>query len=460
MKYYVDKNVELTPYEIRTYVENFKSSEELKRLKMLDDYYHGKNHGIMNRVSSNEINNQIISGFPRYISTMNTGYFTGNSDSITYNFPNDNEDVKENFAYNDEPSVTTSLALNMSIYGYAVEQYYVDNAGEFRFKCINPMNVVLLFEDNIEEDLCGVIKFREYPFKDKDGKELTKQVLEYYTANVYREYVFFDEAYQSDLTNDENSVNLFSDVPFTYYENPDRMGDFENVITLIDSYDRVLSDNNDLFDYFADAYLVFKGVQHPEDIKLKEMKGLNIGPDEDVFYLAKPQVSDDIINFTDTLKRDIHKFSFTVDLTDPDYLSAQSGVAQKLKLQGLEFLTSLKESKMKKGLTRRLELLANFKSLSNSNFEYTKSVIIFKRNTIEILSEILDSVIKLKGIISDETLLSRIPDIEVDTELKRLKKQKEQAIIDFNVPNPNNPNDFYNKQPKVEEEVEEDESAE
>ena len=49
MKYYVDKNVVLTPYQVRAYVEDFKASEEMKRLKMLDDYYHGKNHGITNR---------------------------------------------------------------------------------------------------------------------------------------------------------------------------------------------------------------------------------------------------------------------------------------------------------------------------------------------------------------------------------------------------------------------------
>ena len=199
---------------------------------------------------------------------------------------------------------------------------------------------------------------------------------------------------------------------------------------------------------------------------LKTMKGIEIPSDGDISYLSKPQVSGDIITFTDTLKRDIHKFSFTVDLTDKDYLTSQSGISQKLKLQGLEFLTSLKEANLRKGLLRRLELLAGFKALSNSNFEYKKAVIIFKRNTIEALSEVLDAVLKLKGIISDETLMTKIPDIDPDEEIKKLKKQKEQAIIDFNVPNPNNPNDFYKKQhnpqqPKeVEKEVEEeDESA-
>lgn len=197
-----------------------------------------------------------------------------------------------------------------------------------------------------------------------------------------------------------------------------------------------------------------------DTVNLKQLKGIEIPSDGDISYLAKPQVSNDIITFTDTLKRDIHKFSFTVDLTDKDYLTSQSGISQKLKLQGLEFLTSLKEANLRKGLLRRLEILAGFKALSNSNFEYKKAVIIFKRNTIEALSEVLDAVLKLKGIISDETLMTKIPDIDPDEEIKKLKKQKEQNMIDFNVPNPNNPNDFYKKQqPKVEEEVDNNESA-
>lgn len=456
MKYYVNKDLVLGPHQVRTYVEDFKQSDELKRLKRLEDYYHGRNQGITNRQIKNNTNNKLISGFPRYICTMTSGYFTGSSDSITYNFPKDNEEVKDNFAYNDESAVTTTISLNMAIYGYAVEQYYIDKEGNFRFKCISPMNTVLLFEDNIEEDLCGVIKFREYPYKDEMGRDVTKQVIEYYTADLYREYVFFNDAFQSNIV--KESVNVFDDVPFTYYENVDRLGDFENVISLIDAYDGIMSDNADLFNYYNDCYLVCKSFSMDDSVNLKQLKGLEIPADGDVFYLTKPQVSGDIVSFMEELRKDIHKFSFTVDLTDKEYLTAPSGTALLLKMQGLEFLTSLKESKVKKGLLRRLEIFSHFKALSNSDFEFHKAVIVFKRNSIQPLTEILDAALKLKGIISEETLLSRIPDIDVEDEMKKLKKEKEQNVIDFNVPNPANPNDFYNKAHK--EEVEEDESNE
>ena len=225
------------------------------------------------------------------------------------------------------------------------------------------------------------------------------------------------------------------DVPFTYYENPDRLGDFESVLTLIDAYDKALSDNSNLFEYYNDCYIVFKGCEFIEDnsVKLKDMKGLNLPEGADVFYLQKPQVSGDLISYLETLRKDIHKYSMVPDLTDKDYLSAQSGVAMRLKLQGLEFLTGVKESNFRKGLTRRLEILGDYLSLSNNDFDFDKALIVFKRNTVESLSEIIDNAIRLKDIISTESVLDMIPTVDSREELKRLDKEKEQNIQQFNI---------------------------
>ena len=35
------------------------------------------------------------------------------------------------------------------------------------------------------------------------------------------------------------------------------MGDFESVIALIDAYDKALSDNSNLFEYYNDCYIVY-----------------------------------------------------------------------------------------------------------------------------------------------------------------------------------------------------------
>ena len=459
-KYFVDPAIVFTPNQLYEYVDDFKNGSEYKRLVNLEKYYKANNTTIMNRRKSlnDDINNKLVSGYPRYITTMTTGYFVGGAESVSYIFPTKNELIESNFRYNDERAITTNLAKNASIYGYAIEQYFIDKDGEFRFKDIDPKNVILLFEDNIDEDLLAVIKFRDYTFTKVNGDTEIKTVVEFYNRESYCEYTFIDGTYKPNETIEED--NVFMDVPFTYYENPDRLGDFESIVTLIDAYDKALSDNSNLFEYYNDCYIVFKGCElDAEDVKLKDMKGLNIPEGADVFYLQKPQVTGDLMNFLGTLRKDIHKFSLVPDLTDKDFLNASSGVAMRLKLQGLEFLTGVKESNFRKGLTRRLELLGDYLSLSNNGFEFDKALIVFKRNTVESLSEILDSAIRLKGIISDESVLDMIPTVDTQEELKRLKDQKEENMLAFNMQN--RVNDFFNKEDGADKEepqvVEEDE---
>ena len=433
-KYFVDPSIEFTPYQIYQYVEDFKNGSEHKRLVNLEKYYKANNSTIMNRKKSlnDDINNKLVSGYPRYITTMATGYFVGGSESVKYIFPAKNDSIEDNFRYNDERAVTTNLAKNASIYGYAVEQYFIDKEGNFRFKEIDPKNVILLFENNVDEDLLAVIKFIDYTYTKANGDKEIKTLIEFYNKDRYCEYTFIDGSYKPEYTLEDD--NMFIDVPFTYYENPDRLGDFESIITLIDAYDKALSDNSNLFEYYNDCYIVFKGCElDDEEVKLKDMKGLNIPEGADVFYLQKPQVSGDIMNYLDTLRKDIHKFSMVPDMTDKDFLNASSGVAMRLKLQGLEFLTGVKESNFRKGLTRRLEILADYLSISNNDFEFERALIVFKRNTVEALSEIIDSAVRLKGIISDESVIDMLPNVDTQEELKKLKKQKEENMQTFNM---------------------------
>ena len=431
-KYFVDPSIEFTPHQLYDYVNDFKNGSEYKRLVNLERYYAANNTSIMNRRKSlnDDINNKLVSGYPRYVTTMTTGYFVGGAESVKYIFPSKNELIENSFRYNDERAITTNLAKMASIYGYAIEQYFIDSDGNFRFKDIDPKNVILLFENNIDENLLAVIKFRDYTYSKANGDTEIKTVIEFYNKERYCEHVFIDGSYKQQYTIEED--NVFSDVPFTYYENPDRLGDFESIISLVDAYDKALSDNSNLFEYYNDCYIVFKGCElDTEDIKLKDMKGLNIPEGADVFYLQKPQVSGDIMNYLETLRKDIHKFSMVPDLTDKDFLNAASGTAMRLKLQGLEFLTGVKESNFRKGLTRRLEILGDYLSLSNNGFEFDKALIVFKRNTVESLSEILDSAIRLKDIISEESVLDMIPTVDTAEELKRLEKQREQQNVNI-----------------------------
>ena len=117
-KYFVDPSIEFTPYQIYQYVEDFKNGSEHKRLVNLEKYYKANNSTIMNRKKSlnDDINNKLVSGYPRYITTMATGYFVGGSESVKYIFPAKNDSIEDSFRYNDERAVTTNLAKNASTF--------------------------------------------------------------------------------------------------------------------------------------------------------------------------------------------------------------------------------------------------------------------------------------------------------------------------------------------------------
>lgn len=178
---------------------------------------------------------------------------------------------------------------------------------------------------------------------------------------------------------------------------------------------------------------------------LKTSKGFQIpNADGEIYFLEKPKISADSIQYSKELEDKLFKFSMVPDLTSPEYLQAQSGTAMRLKLTGLEFIACNKEALFRKGLFRRLEIMSNIKNISTeSKIDFTDIEIIFKRNTVESLSEVVDTAMKLKSIVSTETLLDMIPYCDREEELERLKKEKEENMMMFNMQN--NVNSFFNE---------------
>ena len=147
-------------------------------------------------------------------------------------------------------------------------------------------------------------------------------------------------------------------------------------------------------------------------------------------FLSKPNITSDSLDYIGKLKEDIHKFSHVPDVSD-DKIFGTSGVALKYKMQPLEYLCALKENNFRKGLTRRLELLCNFLSLKNREFDFSEITISFTRNMVEDIASVYDTVLKLKDVISTETLLEKLPDINKEIELERIKQEKEENMEEF-----------------------------
>ena len=397
---------------------------ELPRLQKLENYYNANNE-IKNRVMKDvsKPNNKIANAYASYITDTLVGYFIG--EPITYTSNDDVllQDLNMMFEYNDEADENAELAKNASIYGVAYEMLYLSEEDKMiRFKALNPKEVIPVFDKTIEQNLLAVIRY----YDDYDYVENKTFTIVEVIDNVKVRRLRLDNTF----TQLDEYQHYFSMVPVAIFKNnEDETGDFEQVISLIDAYDKMESDSLNDFEYFVDAYLALYGYNADSDdvAKMKENRVLLMDEGTSAEWLVK-QTSDTYVeNMKNRLDKDIHKFAKCPNMSDQEFASNASGVAIKFKLLGTENLVSIKERKFKRGLQQRLELMSMINSVLREGFDWRAIDIIFTRNIPSNDTDIANMVNTLKDIVSEETLLAQIPFVDdVQTELEKLKAEREE----------------------------------
>lgn len=423
----LESSEQLTPEVVRELIIKFRG-EELPRLKKLKDYYMNKT-AILRRpcVDPSKPNNKVVHPYAQYITDTLTGYFVG--EPVTYSANEDIDNLKMIYEYNDEQDENMTLAKDCSIYGKAFEYVYIDTDGNVRFVAMDPRQIIPVYQNTLDSELIGVIRF--YPYRDVVFG-VDKIIIEVYDEKEMRKYE------TSDAVADFNYVgtwpHAFNSVPFVEYKNnDDSYGDFEGVISLIDAYDALVSDDLNDFEYFVDAYLALYGyTAEPEDIaQMKAQRVLLMDNDSKAEWLVKQGDSTGVEITKQRLERDIHKFSKTPDSNDTNFSANVSGVAMRYKLLGTENLGSIKERKFKKGLQRRLELISYIlKVLSRPSFDWLGVDINFTRNLPVNEDDVSTMIKNLNGIVSKQTLVAQLPFVDDPAkEMEMLNNELKSSIF-------------------------------
>ena len=430
----IDKETEINGKVVKWIIEKHK--EEKTRRSNLREYYNNNNTTIMNREYKDlkKPMNKLAHPFASYITNMAVGYFLGKP--VAYN--SENVDLLERlntvFKYNDEADNNTTLAKHSSIGGYSVELLYVDENSEARFVALPGDEVAIVYDNTLEENiLCAVRYFEE----EIPGEDKAKTTVNVYTKELIQTYELVDD--EAKHMPDKDEVHFFGDVPVSVYLNNDEMyGDFEKVKSLIDAYDQAQSDTANDFEYFTNALLVISGVPIEDKeagLDFKNDRVINfMGSDGKAEYLIKNINDSALENYKNRLVEDIEKFTQVPALTDEKFAGNVSGESMKYKLMGLENITGIKEAKFKKGLMRRIELLCNFLNISTNDIAlYTDIQPVFTRNRPQNETELANMVKGLYGILSDETLISRLPFIEnAREEIEKRNSEKESTLDGYN----------------------------
>ena len=407
------------PAELLDLVQRFINKRY--QYQVLQDYYIGK-QDILNRTmnDASKPNNRVVNNFAKLIVDTNSSYFMGQP--ITYVGEDEKtlDKVHRWLDDNDAHDVDAELAKLCSMMGHAFEFHWINAEGKHKFKYASPMDVLAIYSADLDEELLCAVNIsckvdarterKIYQIEIYDSKEITRM----------------QGCLDGSPTNWEViqvKSHLFGEVPvIEYIANEERQGDFESIMTQIDAYDQVVSDSVNDIEYWNDSYLLLRDLQATTLEDIQEMKNnrvLMVDGTGDASFLTRSVNDTHIENIKNRLVQDIHKHAQTPNLSDEQFATNLSGTAIRYKLLALENRTSTRERKFTKALLKRLRLGFHTMGLRGEELTYDIKPV-FVRNLPANLVEIADMTIKLKDIVSDETLRSQIPfvsDLEKEREL-------------------------------------------
>lgn len=389
--------------------------EGVYRLEKLRDYYDGRHEIARRRRSAGLPNMRVMHAFPRYISTMASGYLIGNPVEYTSADPADALDMLlTEYRRCAIDSVDAELARDASIFGKGVELVFSDDCARPCSAALDPRDAFVVYDDSVQNrPLLGMHCAAR---RDGTGK-LKDYSVQVYTADkalVYRVKNPADPRMKDPVSVQEH---FFGRVPMIeYWNDENEKGDFEDVMSLIDAYNLLQSDRMNDKQQFVDALLVLYGCTLEVDAmgrtpgqQLREDKALSL-PDCDARaeWLCKQLNEADTEILKNALRADIHKMSMVPDLTDEQFAGNSSGVAMRYKLLGLEQLTRIKERWFREALRERLRVYAHFlERRSGLHLDVEKVSMIFTRALPVNELEEAQTLAELADILPAQTLEAR-----------------------------------------------------
>lgn len=424
---------ELSIEDIQKFIKKHKA-ESIRYIK-LQKYYEGK-HDILDYTSRDgQPNNKIVNPYPKYITDMLVGYFVGQP--ISYTSKEEDgllEDLQAIFDYSDEQEENLELAKICSIKGKAYELLYRDEDARIRFNEFGPDQMFVIYDMTISPSIKFAIRY--YDVGEGNDKITYAEVYDKEVCTLYK-------GKDSDLSLDQVTPHTFKDVPVVeYVNNKEEQGDFEQVITLIDAYNKAQSNTLNDMDQFTDAYLILVNMAGTDSDRIDELQRnrvMLLDDDGDAKWLIKEINDAWVENYKDRVRRDIHKFSYTPDMQDESFGNNLSGVSIRYKILAMEQIRSNKERKFKKGLQRRIELIYNSLSLEKDIDLFTSINIKFANTLPQNIYELSQTIKNLSPYLSSETLLNQLPFVEnAKEELEKKKAEDEEIISSYNFTNIDN----------------------
>ena len=369
--------------------------------------------------------NRLAVNFPRYITDTFTGYGYGVPIKVTHPDEKVNDAIQLFGRQNEITDHEAEMVKKCCIYGHAFEFLYQNEQHETKVSSISPKELFVVYDDKLSQRALFAVRYGIYPqSSDKAGKTYG----EVYTKNFI--YTFEDKKVS------EGIDNPYGFIPCVEWRlNDERMGLFEPITGLVETYNATLGEKANDVDAFAEAYLAIlgaelddDGVRHIRDNRIINLYGTDNAKDILIQFLQKPTADGTQENLLNRLETLIYQISMVANISDESFGNAASGVSLAYKLQAMSNLALTFDRKIEKSLRKRYKIFCSLATNVHNPLAYqdieiktTRNIPVNTQNEAQIAST-------LQGVVSKETqlsVLSIVPDVR--REIEKMEEEEEEA---------------------------------
>ena len=425
-----DPSKEIDSALLAYYISKHKA--EISRYEMLWKMYRGR-HAIVDaeEKDSYKPDNRIVANFARYVVETFNGYFMGKPVTVSHEDPELSKQVNRLMKLNDQDDNNAELSKLVRIYGRAYEFLYQNENTETCITYNSPLDMFMVYDDTIAQRPFFAVRY----YLNEDNR-LQGEI---YTSDKVYDFIQGEKGYQ--IINDH--PHYYQDVPvIEYVNNDERQGIFEPVISMINAFNKALSEKANDVDYFADAYLAILGVQLDKDglQKIRDNRIINFFGTDDpeqiknivVEFLQKPDGDSSQEHLLDRLEKLIYQMAMVTNLNSESFGNA-SGVGLLFKLQEMENLALAAERKFTSGMNRRFKRLFRLPTNvpSSQSEEWFNLEFTFHRNIPkDVLSEI-QAAQEAAGLLPLEDRVSMVSTVkDPKATAEQMKEESGGAVTD------------------------------
>ena len=454
-------------WDLNDYTKIFSQVDQVlqKRVNLHDRYTRGSSDSSMM-----ETGKELNVPFEKFIVDLATGYLSGIPD-YEVNIPAELdanvrnkifgkevldettiEEMKSIIDYitqfNDDPSEIYKLTKDALLYGACYECMYENDNNEIIYTNLDGLNTVAIWDTNIPCNLLAIVS--KYSDKDEDGNVFNLfRVVDKNGIRIYNRDTQNEIKEQEDLREEHE----WGDVPGFAIEIDFSI--IENSESIILTYQNLLTNIRDTYQYNdVDCKMKISGYKPQNKLTIKDPNDPTktiINPDrikEDEYVLSSKtfyteeggdaewlikQV--DASGSTTLLKYYVDSIFQLAGIPNTADLAFNSADLNASAIDRKFYVMNMKTqdivSEMKKALLRRFELIFNRINLrNNTKYDFRYIVIDIPKNLPSMTDENIDQMIKLNGILSEETVIEKLG-YDYETEKARKEDELDGNNMDF-----------------------------